>query len=183
MLILQHVWRRWTRATRAAADAGPRLAVPEAFALKGPVGPVGPVGAGQAWIHGVSALESEGFRVEERAGAMTHDAWAHESPMHPANLSWRLGRDQAGVSLTPPWAGLRRTRWPAHLPSPLAVVRPGEVVRVDWNGRFMSSMAGSNRSYFYAWHTYWLTWADDPPRDVFTAAVPRKHVDLRTRIY
>lgn len=180
MLILQHVWRRWTKATRAAGDAGPRLAVPEAFPLKGPAGPVG---GGEVWVHGVRALEDDGFRVEQRAGALTHDAWAHETPMHPANLTWRLGEDEAEIGLSPPSPERLTTRWPAHLPGPVCVVRPGEVVRIDWNGRFVSSLGGSIRAYYYDWHTYWLTWAEAPPADVFTAAAPRKHVDLRTRIY
>lgn len=179
VLILQHVWRRWTKATRAAADAGPRLAVPEAFPLKGPAGPVG---GGQVWVHEVRALEETGFRVDETAGPATHDGWARAEPGRPANLTWRLGKGEAELGLLRPSATLQ-TKWPAHLPTPICVVGPDDVVRIDWNGRFLRSISGLNRSTYYEWHTYWLTWAEDPPRDVFTAAVPRKHVDLRTRIY
>lgn len=181
MLILQHVWRRWTKATRAAADAGPRLTVAEAWPLKVPHG-LGAAVAGQIWRHEVRALEAAGFAPEQRAGVLTHDAWAHETPMHAANLHWRLGSDAAEISLSPPGETLR-TPWPAHLSLSLLAVRSGHVVRIDWNGRFLASLAGSDRSYYYDWHTFWLTWADAPPADVFTAAQPRKHVDLRTRIY
>lgn len=179
MLVIQHVWRRWTKATRGADQAAARLALAEAHPL--PPGATG--GAGGAWLHAVWALEREGFARQERAGPVTADDWAHQEPAHAANLRWTLRDGVAEVGLLEPWPSLRATPWPGHLPSPLLRVRAGDVVRIDWNARFRSSAGGSDRSYFLDHHTYRLALHDAPPRDLFTAATPRKHVDLRTGIY
>jgi hypothetical protein len=69
-------------------------------------------------------------------------------------------------------------RWP-----PLFTLREGETARIDWNGRFRTSLFGSNRSSYYEQHIYWLALTGDPPPRLFLDATPRKHVDLRTEIY
>jgi hypothetical protein len=180
MVILQHVWRRWTRATRAAADAAVRNALPEAWPLKPPGGRLPP---GRIWIHQVRAFEAEAYEPVQTAAALTHAEWAQALPAHPANLHWRVKGERVELSLTPPWEGLRQTKWPAWLPSPLVTVGAGEVVRLDWNGRFYASLAGGKRSYFYDWHTYWAAVSDDPGPELFIHAVPRKAADFRTGIY
>ena len=53
----------------------------------------------------------------------------------------------------------------------------------DWNGRFGSSIGGSNRSYFYEEHTVWVALLDSPLDKSVLDIVPRKHIDLRTQIY
>jgi hypothetical protein len=75
------------------------------------------------------------------------------------------------------------TAWPGHLPSPLFTGTLGEAVRIDWNGRFRSSIGGSNRSYFYEEHTVWVALLDSPLDKSLLDIVPRKHIDLRTQIY
>ncbi len=176
MLVIQHVWRRWTKATRGADKAAARLALAEAH-------PLPPGATGNAWLHAVWALERDGFAKRERVGPVTADDWAHQEPAHAANLRWTLRDGGVDIGLLEPWPSLRVTPWPGHLPTPLLRVRAGEVVRIDWNGRFRSSAGGSDLSYFMDHHIYWLAVHAAPPPDLFTAAVPRKHVDLRTGIY
>jgi hypothetical protein len=180
VVILQHVWRRWTRATRAAADAAVRSALPEVWPLKPPPGRIP---SGRIWVHQVRAFEADGYEVIQSAAALTWDEWAAGAPAHPANLRWRPTGDGVELSVTPPWEELRQTRWPAWLPTPLVVVHAGETARIDWNARFMASLGGSRREYFYDWHTWWVGASDDPGPELFTGAVPRKHVDFRTGIY
>jgi hypothetical protein len=180
VVILQHLWRRWTRATRAAADAAVRNALPEAWPLRPPAGRLP---AGRIWVHQVRAFEADGYEPVEQAAALTHAEWAQTPPAHPANLHWRLAGDGAELSLTPPWESLRQTKWPAWLPDPLTVVHPDEVVRLDWNARFVASISRARREYFYEHHTYWVGVSDDPGPELFTGATPRKHLDFRTGIY
>jgi len=72
------------------------------------------------------------------------------------------------------------SKWPAHLPSPLFTLHPGDTARIDWNGRFAF---GSNHSSYYEQHIYWLAMADAVEPRLFLDATPRKHVDLRGDIY
>jgi hypothetical protein len=177
MLILQHLWSRWDKHDRSAASAQAHLALGEVYPLPALVGP-----APAAWRHEVRCLKTESFRIEQRHGPTTPDDWRHEEPLHPGDLVWRLTPAGAEISLHRPWGEMLRTAWPAALPSPVARVTPGRIVRIDWNGRFLGSMGG-DRDYFYERHTYWLTVADRPEPGLFTEATPDKHIDLRTRIY
>jgi hypothetical protein len=76
-----------------------------------------------------------------------------------------------------------RTAWPGHLPAPLFTGGIGEAVRIDWNGRFRSSVFGSNRSFFYEEHTVWVALVENLTDDAILKLTPRKHIDLRTQIY
>lgn len=178
MIVVQHLWSHWTKASRAAAAGRPRL--PDAAPLPEPWGE----GAGRCWLHDLRRLEREGFETRETAGWSTPDDWAHAEPMHPANIVWRESPD-GGVALsaTRPWGSMLRTAWPAVLPSPLLSVGPERVARIIWNGRFMSSAGGSDGSYFYAEHTVLAVSTARPRPALFTAATDIRTVDLRTRIY
>lgn len=176
VLMVQDVWSRWTKASRAAADAGTRLALPRAWPL--------PLLTGEASLrHEVAALEQDGFAPRQLVRGLDDPAWAHDRPMRPDNLKvWRTGGGFA-VSLFRPWDSMLTTRWPAWLPSPLFEGRLGGALRIDWNGRFRSSVSGSNRSYFYEEHTVWITLQGAPVDSTFLTLEPVKHIDLRTTIY
>lgn len=178
MIVVQHLWSHWTKASRPAGARRPQL--PEAAPLPLPAGEA----AGRAWLHDVRLLEREGFDRHETAAWATRDDWTHAEPMHPANVGWREGPD-GGVELTArrPWGSMLRTAWPVVLPSPLLSVGPERVARILWNGRFLASAGGSDGSYFYAEHAILAVSTTRPGPDLFTAAVDIRTADLRTRIY
>ena len=178
MLIIQHIWMRWTKQSRGANSrlARPRLeevyALPEASA-DGPV-----------LVHEIRAIEEDhGFAVEQSFGPVDRDTWGRPPAWHAQALGWHILKDRAEISLARPGGERLQTKWPAFLPSPLFALRPGDTARIDWNGRLRTSMGDSNRSSYYEQHTYWLALADAPAPRLFLDADPRKHVDLRTGIY
>lgn len=175
MFVVQHLWSHWTKASRPAAAGRPRL--DDAYPLRLPAAPA------PAWLHDVRRLEQEGFELAAKSEPLDPETWSHASPPHPANLRWRMAGADVRLSLTEPWPSVRRTSWPAHLPEPIAVLRPGDVVTIDWNARFAASAGGSHGGYFYAEHRYWCANTASPTPELFTDATPRKHLDLRTRIY
>ena len=176
VLIMQDTWLRWTKATRAAADAPARLAVPRVHLL--------PQLSNDGTLrHEIMALEEDGFEPVERIRPFDDPAWGEDRPLRPDNLRARRTRDGFEVRLDRPWSGMLTTRWPAHLPAPLFSGQVGEAVRIDWNGRFHASLGGSNRSYFYEEHTVWIALLEAPTDRALVDLAPRKHIDLRTQIY
>lgn len=179
MLIIQHIWSRWTKASRGT-DVGrlqrPRLH--EAYELPHSNEPA------DTLLHEILAVEEDrGFGTEERLGPVTREEWARPQPWCATPLDWRVGKGLVEIVLSRPSEYRLQTKWPAHLPRPLFVLRPGDIARIDWNGRFRMSLFGSNRSSYYEHHIYWLALADAPMPRLFLDAEPRKHVDLRTEIY
>ena len=176
VLMVQDVWFRWTKASRAAANAGTRLALPRVHAL--------PILSSEASVrHEVAALEENGFEPRHLVRRLDDPAWAHDRPARPDNLkAWRVG-DGFAVALLRPWPSMLTTRWPAWLASPLFEGGLGDAVRIDWNGRFRASVSGSNRSYFYEEHTTWVTLQAAQTDSSFVKLELIKHIDLRTTIY
>ena len=177
MLILQHIWSRWTKSSRGADSPLRRPRLEEVYPL-----PAGPAD-GDVWCHEVRAVEEHDFAIEQSAGPIAHDDWIRARPHRATPLGWHLRKDSADIRLSNPSEYRLRTKWPAFLPSPLFTLRAGETVRIDWNGRLRMSLFGSNRSHYFEQHTYWLALADAPEPRLFLDAKPRKHVDLRTEIY
>jgi hypothetical protein len=176
VLMIQDVWFRWTKASRAAADAGARLAVPRVHLL--------PQLSGEKSIrHEVRVHERNGFLPEHRVRPIEDPDWGLDLPGHPDNLRVGSAGDTFSVSLMRPWGGMLTTKWPGYLPTPLFEGGVGESVRIDWNGRFRSSMSGSNHSYFYEEHVIWVTLQAEPTDSSFLALEPVKYIDLRTTIY
>lgn len=177
MLVIQNLWTSWTKASRDASAARPRLL--EALPLPVPGGPPPP---GQAWVHDVHRREDEGFEPRTWSGWASQDAW---SRMRFTNtLAWTL---RAGgvveIALRPPSPGMRQTRWPEGLASPLYVLEPGDAARIAWNGRFRNSMGGSNRGSFYEEHLIFVAAATAPDAGLFTNRPVARSIDLTTRIY
>ena len=176
MLIIQHIWTRWTKRTRGANSpfARPRLA--ETYPLPRTIESC------EVFRHEIAAIERErDFEMLDRAGSLTADEWQRSHPRRKALLAWRIRKEGVEIRLIRPWS--LQTRWPRALPSPLFVLRPGENVRIDWNGRLMASLFGSDRSTYYEQQTMWLALASAPEPRLFLDTSPRKHIDLRTEIY
>jgi hypothetical protein len=166
MLIIQHIWTRWTKASRGANAARARPLLDDAYLLP-------PMDAGAPVLaHEIGADEWRDFAPIETAGPVTARIW---KGWH--NMRWRLRKRAVEISLTYPHVA---SKWPAHLPSPLFILHPGETARIDWNGRFGF---GSNHSSYYEQHIYWVAMAEAVEPRLFLDAVPRKHVDLRGDIY
>ena len=174
--MIQHIWSRWTKAARGANAPLKRPRLDQAYGLPATAAP------GDVLLHDVRALEQERFRIEQSFGPITRREWKDAQWSHGALLDWHLGKEGADIVLQSD-TSRRQTRWPAFLPSPLFTVRPGETARIEWNGRFRTSMGGSNRSSYYEQHSYWLALTEALDPALFLDAEPRKHVDLRTEIY
>lgn len=124
VLVVQHLWSRWTKQSRGAGAARPRL--PETRTLKPSAGP-----GAALWIHEFRMIEDEAFAPVE---ATYGDRIAYEDarPARATPLRWRRTAEAVELALDPPWPLLRRTRWPAVLPDPLARLTPGKAARVRW---------------------------------------------------
>ncbi len=177
MLIVQHIWMRWTKRSRGATALLKRPRLDEAYPLPERSG------EGPVLIHEIGAVEGDdGFAIEDSLGPIDLETRRLSGRWHEELLDWRIANGEVGISLHWPSERLQ-TKWPAFLPSPLFTLRPGDVARIDWNGRLRMSAGDSNRSSYYEQHLYWLALADAPAPRLFLDAEPRKHVDLRTEIY
>ena len=177
MLIIQDIWTKWTKATRGSHRPVQRPRLDEAYALP----PIGP-GAGPV-RHEIRALEREAFEIVEIVGEIDRDGWTRQQPWRETPLDWRDRGDLVEIILRRPSDRRQQTKWPAHLPVPLFSLRLGETARIDWNGRFISSLSRYNRATYYEQHTYWLAVVREPHARLFLDAEPRKRIDLRTEIY
>jgi len=180
MLIAQHIWTKWTKDSRGANSPVKRPRLAEAYALPAEAHAAAP--AGGALLHDVRALWLEGFEIREWFEPIARQDWRQWQWNHGALLDWHLNKDGADIVLQSE-TSRRQTKWPAFLPSPLFTLREDETARIDWNGRFRTSMSGANRASYYEQHIYWLALVDAPAPRLFLDAAPRKHVDLRTEIY
>ena len=177
MLIIQHIWTQWTKASRGANSPLRRPRLAEAYAL-----PPGPFDC-PVLRHEVRATEREDFALIELAGPMDRDTFERQLPYRNTALDWRLWGDEAEILIRKPSQYTQQTKWPAHLPKPLFVLKAGETARIEWNGRFRSSLFGSNRSSYFEHHVYWLAIAAAPEPRLFLDAEPRKRIDYTTHIY
>ena len=176
-LIVQHIWMRWTKRSRGANAPMTRPRLQEAYPL--PLGDrAEALAARTAWVHEISALEAEAFALRERFSPGGERPGVVELGV----LKVRPGLGSYLVSLGDPSPWRRRTKWPAKLPSPLFELLPDRVARIDWNARLRTSTFGSNLSYYFEQHLYWLKIVEAPEAEPFTGVVPWKHVDLRTEI-
>ena len=168
MLIVQHIWSRWTKAARAAEAHRPRPK--EAYVL-----PL-PTDSADVMVHAVTMHEADAFELKQTFGP-ADGAMA-------GSVRWTRRPEGWGLSVLPPWEGMRVTGWPGHLPNPLSVLEPGQSVVIDWNGRFRNSMGGSNRGFFYEQHRIAAACIDGPPEpELFLTLEPRKTFDFTTKIY
>ena len=127
-------------------------------------------------MHEVELHEADGFELDER--------FTPADGAVAGSVRWARKANGYALTVQPPWEGMRVTDWPGHLPSPLTIVEPGQSVVIDWNGRFRSSMGGSNRSFFYEQHRVAVANVEGrPDTDLFLTLQPRKRFDFTTRIY
>lgn len=177
MLIIQHIWSKWTKAARGANAPLQRPRLEGAYLLP----PVEP-GPGP-FRHELRAIEREGFVLTENAGEIDRDGWIRQLPWRETALDWRDRGRFAQIILRKPCEHRQQTKWPAHLPVPLFELHEGETARIEWNGRFRSSLSGFNRSSYYEQHVYWIAVTLEPHPRMFLDARPRKEIDLTTEIY
>lgn len=177
MIVIQHLWTRWTKASRDASARRPRLIGPRALTV-----PALPERPGHAWVHDVHQVEHEEFALRDGSDWMSPDDWSRTTAT--TNLTWIARAGGAfDLRLYPPLEGMRQTRWPDALPAPLLVLEAGETARILWNGRFRNSMGGSNRGSFYEEHDLFVAAGDRPGATVFLDGPITRTVDLTTRIY
>jgi hypothetical protein len=177
MLIIQHIWTQWTKQSRGANARRVRPRLAEAYRL-----PEMPT-AGPVVRHEIRVLEAEDFAFIEQAGPTDRDAWPRLQPHRNNALDWREKRGLFEIILAKPSEYRQQTKWPARLADPLFTLAEGETARIEWNGRFRTSMGGTNRSSYYEQHVYWLGVAALPSPRMFLDAQPKKRIDLRTGIY
>jgi len=177
MLIVQHIWSRWTKQSRGANASSPRPRLPEGALL--PSGLSGPA----PMLHSLRLLEAEGFRLAESFGPLTPETWRHGDPQHAGNLSWKEGPEDIEITLTEPWPSLRRTVWKGPPSGPVARLRDGQKLLILWNARFFASAAGSDRSYFFEEHAVRIANVTNPTREALIGRESMRVIDLLTRIY
>ena len=177
MLFIQHIWTKWTKHSRGADAPVQRPRLADAYPL--------PLirGSDGVFRHEIRALERENFALVEEVGPVSRDEWARLQPYRDNALDWRRRGDQAEIILRKPSEHRQQTKWPAFLPTPLFTLKEGETARIEWNGRFISSMSGHNRATYYEQHLYWLAVTSEPRERLFLDAEPKKTIDLRTEIY
>jgi hypothetical protein len=173
LLVVQHIWSRWTKFSRGADRPYTRPRLDPSYPL-----PPGAPG-GEAFLHSIAADEWAREELAEAAGPVTRAEWQQQDGV----LDWRLRGKEVDVVLHHPSRWRLQTKFPAWLPSPLFTLRPGESARIEWNGRFRYSLFGSNRSSYYEQHVYWLALAEAPGERLFLDAEPRKNIDYTTHIY
>ena len=177
MLLIQHIWARWTKRSRGADTPLHRPRLADAYALPSFAGP------GEVLWHEIRAIEGdEDFLMGEEKGAITCEAWRKLQPPRENALDWRRSEEEYEIVVKRPSERLQ-TKWPAVLPNPLFRLSRGESARIEWNGRFATSMSGRNRATYYEQHVYWLAFAERPSADLFLNAKPKKWIDLRAEIY
>jgi hypothetical protein len=177
MLIIQHIWTKWTKRSRGADAPLKRPRLADSYALPDLHQ------AARVLRHEVRALEAEGFAIVEEAEPTDRDDWPRRQPHRNNALDWRDRGEAVEILLSKPSEYTQQTKWPAHLPRPLFTLREGDTARIDWNGRFISSLSGFNRATYYEQHIYWLAVAGTPSRRLFLDAAPKKHIDFTTGIY
>ena len=181
MLIDQHIVATWDKAARGANSRVQRPRLAPAY----PLPPYQAQPDTEMLLHSIAAdtaLQrrgpSEPRGPVETVAPITRRDWNRGDGV----LDWLSHTDRIDISLSPPSSRLQ-TRWPAHLPRPLFALRPGDTARIEWNGRFATSLGGSVRSSYYAHHIYWLAFTDTPHERLFLDARPYKTIDLRAHIY
>ncbi|WP_077147185.1 hypothetical protein [Sphingopyxis sp. KK2] len=179
MLVLQHIIARWDKATRGANGPVRRPRLAPVYAL--PAHDGGAIdGRTEMLLHQVHSDMIFGQPgPTESIGAIARADWLRS---HPA-LGWLAHPDRVDIGLSNPSEHRLQTRWPAHLPRPLFALERGETARIEWNGRFRTSLFGSNRASYYEQHVYWLAFTDAPTERLFLDAQPKKVIDLTGHMY
>lgn len=177
MLIIQHIWTKWTKRSRGANSPIQRPRMAEVYPL-----PVISATEG-VFRHEIRALERENFVPVEEVGPVSRDEWERLQPYRDNALDWRWRGDRAEIILRKPSEHRLQTKWPSFLPTPLFALEEEETARIEWNGRFISSMSGHNRATYYEQHLYWLAVTGEHRERLFLDARPKKTIDLRTEIY
>lgn len=177
MLVIQHIWTKWTKRSRGANSPLQRPRLLEAY-------PLPRIDDGHRVVrHEIRALEREKFERVEEFGPVEREQWERLQPYRDNALDWLLRERRADIIIRKPSQERQQTKWPAYLPSPLFTLAEGETAKIEWNGRFISSMSGSNRATYYEQHVYWLAFTGEPTERLFLDAAPKKTIDLRTEIY
>jgi len=142
VLIVQHHWRRWTAPDQQGPLPGPcevQLTPERVF------------GWGQVFDHSEEPARSSRLRLDPRPG----DGWEP--------LEWRGGAMEMQIGIHKP-RGLR-SHWDLgyHAPNWLFTLKPGQIGRVRWNGRFG---ARPGIGPCFEDHVYWIG-VGDPEPDMF----------------
>ena len=162
VVIVQRVRVRWSAASRGAAQANSRRAIPDAFPL-----PSTP--AGEIIVHDVFAGETNGYRPTQQflvGSGQARDAW----------LSIELHDDTAVLDWLPDYAAFptRSGR------SRLFTLAPGQIARYRANFRFTGSCC-SPQWYYEQWT---IQAANAPARsDLFRHARYARDIDDRVHLY
>lgn len=157
MLIVQHIWRRWTAPGEETPLPGPhdvQLTPERVF------------GWGQVFDYSENPARSRRLRLDQRPD----DLWRP--------LEWRGGSMGMQIGIHKP--GGLRSAWDLgyHAPNWLFTLKAGQIGRVRWNGRFG---ARPGIGPYFEDHIYWIGIGDPDPNMFHDRPLHAGHERLHLR--
>lgn len=175
ILIIQHIWTRWSKASRGANAAIARVRPP----LEWPLPKVLP--DARSICHEVRCLEDEGFQLFEAIGGV--DTVVERRAFHGLDrLTWQPGDDRLELRFR---HGQRRSTLTSTISSQTMrlVLWRDQAIRIDWNARLPMSLSGDNRAVVYEQRSYMLQFGSAVAALAFGQTPPSKTIDLTRHIY
>lgn len=175
ILIIQHIWTRWSKASRGANASIARVRPPSGWPLPKMLPDA------RAICQELRCLEEEGFQLFETVGGV--DTTADRRAFHGLDrLTWQPGDE--GLELRFRHArgrGVFANRIPSQ--TIRLVLRRDQTIRIDWNARLPMSLSGHNRAVVYEQRCYLLQFGSAAAALAFGQTPPSKTVDLTRHIY
>jgi hypothetical protein len=170
MIVMQHIWSRWTKRSRGANADLPRPKVAGAYPLPAIPSHIG-------FARHTILFDGFGDDFERRETLDLFDKIPPHSYDRDGPIHLKLHGDRLEVRLQRP--ATLQTRWPSHLPSPLFSIEAPRTANIRWSGRFGTS----RRQTFFQDHSCWIAWGEAVAENAFLEAVPVKNIDYRVNLY
>lgn len=175
ILIIQHIWTRWSKASRGANAAIARVRPPSEWQLPKVLPNARSV------CQEVRCLEEDGFAIFETIGGV--DTTADRRAFHGLDrLTWQPGDEGLELRFRHGRTGLAvGSNGPTQ--TTRMILRHNQPLRIDWNARLPMSLSGDNRAVVFEQRSYLLQFGSAAAALAFGQTPPSKTVDLTRHIY